>query len=118
MRKYIIVLVFVATFLAAGNLPKITWSQAGQYVGQEAAVTGTIYKTHQTRKVCFINFAYNWRDTFSVVIFRNDWKHFRKVPCNYYHAGDTITAIGLIKWYKGKPEMIIHSGTNIINSGK
>ncbi len=95
------------------SLPKdISWQDAAKHYGKYCTVEGTIVLTKNTGKVCFLNFHRNWRKYFTVVIFADYFADFPPHPETYYMK-KSVRVTGLIKKYKGKPEMIIDSPAQI-----
>jgi len=84
----------------------IPWDLAGRYVGKYKTVEGTISRTHNSGKACFLNFHNNWTRYFSLVIFENVFHRFEGHPEDYY-LNKRVRASGKIKLYKGRPEMVI-----------
>lgn len=90
----------------------ISWRDAAYHYGQSKVVEGTIVATHNTGKVCYLNFHTNWRKYFTAVIFASDFGSFPRHPEDYY-LKKKVRITGLIKEYKGKPEIIIKSPSQI-----
>lgn len=90
----------------------ISWRDAAQYYGQKKTVEGKIVASNNTGKVCFLNFHADWKKYFTAVIFASDFNKFPEHPEQYY-LNRTVRVSGLIKEYKGKPEIILKSPTQI-----
>jgi micrococcal nuclease len=75
-------------------------------------VEGTIVVSNNTGKVCFLNFDRDWKNNFTAVIFASDFASFPAHPEDYY-LNRTVQVTGLIKEYKGKPEIIVKSPSQI-----
>jgi len=86
---------------------------AANYCGQVRTVEGTIVETKNTGRVCFLNFSPNWRTDFTAVIFASD---FSKFPANpeTYCRGKNVRVTGSIQEYRGKPEIILKSQSQIV----
>ncbi len=95
----------------------ISWQDADKYYGQTKTVEGTIVATNNIGKVCFLNFHKNWRKYFTAVIFSSNFDEFPSNPEDYY-LNRTVRVRGLIKEYKGKPEIILKSPSQIEIIGK
>lgn len=62
--------------------------------------------------VCFLNFDKNYKQSFKVVIFISDFHKFPSHIDNFYlHKNIQVT--GIIKEYKGKPEIIVNDPSQI-----
>lgn len=90
----------------------ISWRVAADYYGQNKTVEGTIVAAKNTGKVCFLNFHADWKKYFTAVIFASDFGKFPQHPEDYY-LKKKVRVTGLIKEYKGKPEIIIKSPLQI-----
>ena len=90
----------------------ISWHDAAKYYGQTKTVEGKIVTSNNTGKVCFLNFHKDWRRHFTAVIFASDFKKFPAHPEDYY-LNRVVRVKGLIKEYRGKPEIILKSPSQI-----
>ena len=90
----------------------ISWRDAAQYYGQEKIVEGKIVVSNNTGKVCFLNFHKNWKKYFTAVIFSSDFDKFPARPEDHY-LNRKVRVRGLIKEYKGKPEIILKGSAQI-----
>lgn len=90
----------------------ISWDEADQFYGQTKIVEGKIVASHNTGKVCFLNFHTDWRRYFTAVIFAGDFDKFPIHPEDHY-LGRRVRVNGLIKEYRGKPEIILKSPSQI-----
>ena len=107
--------VFILVFaigLAAYAADVISWKDADKHYGQTKTVEGTVVATHNTGKVCFLNFHENWKIYFTAVIFASDFHKFPDNPEDYY-LDKKVRVTGKIKKYKGKPEIILKSPAQI-----
>jgi micrococcal nuclease len=102
-----------------GNVPRssdqtgvISWQDAHLYYGTTKTVKGTVVATNNTGKVCFLNFHTNWKKYFTAVIFSSDFDKFPAHPEDIY-LNQKVLVTGLIKEYKGKPEIILKSPSQI-----
>jgi len=89
----------------------ISWQDAGKYVGKEMTVEGLIVHTYKAEKACFLDFSKE-KGNFYVVIFPGDYAKFSESPEKLY-ADKKIKVKGLIKDYKGTPEIIVSSPDQI-----
>lgn len=90
----------------------VAWQDARQVIGQRATVEGTIVATHNSGKACFLNFHRNYRRHFTAVIFRRAFDRFPNRPEDHYR-GKRVRVTGLVKEYKGKPEIILNDSSQI-----
>lgn len=104
--------------------PVVSWKDAGNYIGQKITVTGTVVRTHDSGKATFLNFAADWKGTFSAVIFAS-------LACDFPEAPSTlllnkeVRITGKVKDYKGSSEIVIEKvsqltwadGTPVISGG-
>lgn len=90
----------------------VSWQEAAQYYGDYKTVIGRIVTTHNSGKACFLNFHPDYRNHFTAVIFRSDYSLFPRAPETYYR-GKSVRVSGLIKKYRGKPEIILNSPSQI-----
>lgn len=95
-----------------GNSEIISWRDADKYYGQNKIVEGVIVIANNTGKVCFLNFDRDWKKYFTAVIFAGDFDEFPAHPEEYY-LKRRVRVRGLIKEYKGKPEIILKSPSQI-----
>ena len=94
------------------NSEIISWRDADKYYGQNKIVEGTVVVANNTGKVCFLNFDRDWKRYFTAVIFAGDFDKFPAHPEKYY-LKRKVRVRGLIKEYKGKPEIILKSSSQI-----
>ncbi len=90
----------------------ISWRAADKYYGQVKTVEGVVVASNNTGKVCFLNFHQNWRNYFTAVIFASDFDKFPAHPEDHY-LNRRVRVSGLIKEYRGKPEIVLKSTSQI-----
>lgn len=90
----------------------ISWQDAAEHYGETCTVEGKIVATHNSGKACFLNFHPNWREYFTAVIFASAFNQFPPNPEGHYR-GKRVRVTGRIKQYKGKPEIILNSPSQI-----
>jgi micrococcal nuclease len=90
----------------------VSWRDAAKYYGQTKSVEGKIVASNNTGKVCFLNFHRDWRHNFTAVIFASDFSKFPAHPEDHY-LNRVVRVTGLIKEYRGKPEIILKSPSQI-----
>jgi len=92
--------------------PIISWRQAAKHINEFVTVEGTIVRTHNSGKACFLNFHPNWRQTFSAVIFARSFPAFPPRPEDFYR-GKQVRVKGVVVEYEGRPEIILESPDQI-----
>jgi len=90
----------------------VSWKEAHKYYGKIVTVEGRVVATYNSGKACFLNFHKNWRRYFTAVIFASNFRKFSSAPEEYYR-NKKVRVKGLVKEYKGKPEIIVTSPTQI-----
>lgn len=90
----------------AAGLEVVSWANAGRYIGRLVAVEGRVVATHNSGKVCHLNFHEDYRRHFSVAIFAQDFAKFPPNPEQYYLKRN-VRVTGIVKSYKGAPEIIV-----------
>jgi micrococcal nuclease len=93
------------------NLPVIDWDNADNYYYQYVIIEGTIVDTYNSGIVCFLNFHPDYH-YFTAVIFACDFPGFPYPPDTHY-LDKKVQIIGIIKEYKGSPEIIIKTPEQI-----
>ncbi len=83
----------------------------GSLYGQIVTVKGIIVNTYNSGKACFLNFHNDWKKYFTAVIFMSDFSKFRS-PEDYYYL-KKVKVRGMLKEYKGKPEIIVKTPSQI-----
>jgi micrococcal nuclease len=94
------------------DIPLISWEDASQHLGEYVIVEGTIVDTYTSGNVCFLHFHEEWDKYFSAVIFSMDLPSFEWSP-EVYYLGKRVQIIGLLKEYKGSPEIIVKTPEQI-----
>ena len=92
------------------EIPVIDWKDADKYYNQYVIIEGTIVNTFNSGNVCFLNFDTNYQ--FTAVIFASDFPGFPFIP-EVFYLGKTVQIIGIIKEYKGSPEIIVKTPDQI-----
>ncbi|MCF8127818.1 MAG: thermonuclease family protein [Deltaproteobacteria bacterium] len=105
------------TFLKSEPIAKqvgrrISWESAGKYIGEHVTVQGTIVRSYNSGKACFLNFHQNFTRYMSLTIFENALRKFPFQPETYY-LHKTVRVKGKIKIYKGRPEIVVESPKQI-----
>ena len=86
---------------------RITTAQAKDNIGRVRMIEAQVTDTHLTEKLLILKF----KNNFKAVIYKNNipfgLKDMARSP-NKYFKGKTVRVYGLIKEYKGHPEIVIH----------
>ena len=90
----------------------VPWQQAAKHLNEFATVEGVVALTRRTEKACFLNFHSDWQKSFSAVIFASRFDAFPPKPEDHYRS-KKVRVTGLIKDYKGRPEIILESPDQI-----
>ena len=93
------------------NLPVITWSEAENYYNQYIIIEGITIDTYSSGIMCFLNFRTDYQYC-TAVIFACDIPGFADTP-DIYYLGRKVQIVGIIKEYKGSPEIIIKTPDQI-----
>lgn len=94
------------------HLEVIPWQDVDKHYGEYATVEGTIVATHNSGKVCFLNFHRDYRRSFTAVIFASTFPLFPANPEKYYYD-KKVRISGQIKEYNGRPEIILDNPSQI-----
>jgi len=89
-----------------GWIKVITFDEAGKYLNRLVTVTGKVVGTYRSDKVLLLNFHQDYRSYFKVAVFATDLGKFPPVPEDYYKMR-TVRVTGVVKEYKGAPEIIV-----------
>jgi micrococcal nuclease len=89
------------------GLAVVSWLDAADHVGRLVAVEGRVVATYNSGKVCHLNFHEDYRRYFSVAIFSQDFAKFPPSPEQYYLKRN-VRVTGIVKSYKGAPEIIVN----------
>ena len=95
------------------KLPVISWGEAKDYYGKKVIVKGKIINTYKAEEVTFLNFAENYDETLTIVIFNDDLNKFSFQPEDYF-LNKSVEVLGEIKKYEGSPEIIIKNPSSIL----
>ena len=95
----------------------ITPQDAAKYIGQQKTVYGKVthayFAAPYKGQLTFLNFGRPYPDqTFTVLIWGSDRGKFEKPPERLY-LGKEICVTGMIKSYRGKPEIIVEEPSQI-----
>ena len=121
VRFRAIIVSLVLTIAAASTVwaegTRITADQAKEYIGQTTTVCGTVasakFAKWAKRKPTFLNLGAPYpKQVFTVVIRGDDRAAFGEPEKSY--AGKNICVTGLIKSFRGKPEIAASSPSQIV----
>ncbi|MEA3369091.1 MAG: thermonuclease family protein [Candidatus Ratteibacteria bacterium] len=90
----------------------IAWRDAHNYYGKYVTVKGTVVDTVNSGKACFLNFHPEGKKDFRAVIFSSDFHRFPDSPENYFN-NKQVKIFGLVREYKGMPEIILRDSWQI-----
>lgn len=96
---------------------EITIAEAKDHEGEKVTICAEIKETFYNAKAkgqpTMLNFGSAYpKNTFSCIIWKDDLKNFNYEPAAYL-KGKQVCVTGIIKIYKGKPEMEIHTQEQI-----
>ncbi len=95
------------------KLPIISWEEAEKHYGEEVIVKGKVVSTYQSDEVTYLNFAENYWETLTIVIFNDDLNKFAIEPEMFFNRKEVLL-MGRIKKYEDSPEIIIENPHSII----
>ena len=92
----------------------ISYLDAGNYIGKTKNVEGTIVKTfkYTKGKIIFLDFHDPYQGYFTAIIRSSYWDMFPFAPEDYY-KGREVRVTGEIIEYKGSPEIVVRSPSQI-----
>lgn len=94
------------------QLPVIPWQKVDEYIGEKVIVEGEVIDTYDSGKAVFLNFAEEYWNTFSAVIFVSDKYKFSNNPAQHYLHKE-VRIRGKVKEYEESPEIIIEEPEQI-----
>lgn len=114
----VLIIVLAAGHLAAQAQEKaISWEEAGNYIGREVVVEGTIVRTFNSGRACFLNFHPDYQRYLSLVILAADFSRFPLQPEQYF-LNKKVRARGRVQLYRGRLEIILNSPDQITITGE
>jgi DNA/RNA endonuclease YhcR with UshA esterase domain len=108
-------MLFILLLISFGcTAQTITPLQAKDYVGKSVTVCGKVDGTYTSKSGnIFINLGGNYpNQSFAVVIFSENAGLFDDDPASTYR-GKSICGTGMVRLYKGKPEIIVSDPSQI-----
>ncbi len=103
---------FPTTGLATPECGYISYKDARKFLYQKVKVEMPVRETYNSGRVIWLMPNADQDTNFKVVIFPSVWSKWPQVP-DVYYKGKTIRAYGLIKTYRGWPEMIVNDPSQI-----
>lgn len=113
----LIIVLAVGPPVAYGQDKVISWEEAGNYLGQEVVVEGTIVRTFNSGRACFLNFHPDYQRYLSLVILAADFSKFPPQPEQYF-LNKKVRARGRVLLYRGRLEIILNSPAQITVTGE
>lgn len=102
------------TLPAAEPPSVIPYTQARQWAGRNAVVSGTIRYLFNNGKQVLIGFSNPHQGSFKILIPQATWGQFGSPPERLYSVGQRIRVVGLIRWYQGDPAIYVSSPAQIL----
>ncbi|MDR3570104.1 MAG: hypothetical protein P4L43_18930 [Syntrophobacteraceae bacterium] len=116
MKKIVtpLVLLVLLGFLPRAQAQGIAPEEAGKYIGKQQTVCGKVFKafyaTRAKGEPTLLDLGRS--HLFTVLIWGEDRNKFEKPPETLY-GGKQICVTGIIKNYRGRPEMIVRAPSQI-----
>ena len=113
MKKIILGLVISFLSISSFGQTKISIEDASKHYGEKVTICSKVYGTKALEKVTFIDLGAAYPNSLlTVVIFAKDRTNFKEAPDAMYNDRN-ICVTGVVKPYKGKPEIIVSSPDEI-----
>ena len=103
---------FPTSGLATPQCGYISYKDARKFLYQKVKVEMPVRETYNSGRVIWLMPDADVDSNFKVVIFPSVWGKWPKVP-DVLYKGKTIRAYGLVKTYRGWPEMIVNDPSQI-----
>lgn len=85
--------------------------EAGEYEGKDVTVKGFVADVYKSEKVAYLNFIEKFpRNPFTAVIFASRFASFKDIDS---YERKTVEVTGRVSQYKGKPQIILDSESQI-----
>ncbi len=91
----------------------VPWYEARRYLGQVITAEGKIVKTHNTGKVCFLNFVEDFRGRFYVILFEDVLDRWPAPPEQYF-LNKTIRVTGEVRTHNSTPQLQVRKAEQIV----
>ena len=113
MKKLILGFIITIFYSQAFCQTKISIEDASKHYGEKVTICSKVYGTKALEKVTFIDLGAAYPNSLlTVVIFAKDRTNFKEAPDAMYNDRN-ICVTGVVKPYKGKPEIIVSSPDEI-----
>ncbi|MBC7349235.1 MAG: OB-fold nucleic acid binding domain-containing protein [Candidatus Aminicenantes bacterium] len=99
------------------RLQTVSWEEAEKYVGQEVLVEGTIVRTFNSGRACFLNFHPDYDRYLSLVILAADFNKFPAEPERYY-LNKKVEVRGRVMLYRNRLEIVLNSPAQVTITGE
>lgn len=90
----------------------VPWAEAAKYYGRKAVIEGEVAATYRSEAVCFLNFNADYSRDFFAVIHASAFQQFPPNPEAFY-KGRRVRVTGIVREFKGRPQIILESPTQI-----
>lgn len=115
---FLFIVVFLLTIsFSAHSQVAITPEEAQQHIGQNQTVCGTVASAHYARgsrgQPTFLNLDRPYPNQIFTVLIWGDKRSLFNEPPEKYFSGKRICVTGTIKSYRGKPEIIVNSPSQV-----
>jgi len=112
MKKLLLSLMIVCASAISVSAQQLTPDEAAKHIGETVTVCGKIYGGKyfdNGNKMTLLNMGAAFpKSPLTIVINADDRKNFKNAPEDFY-TNKTVCIKGVIKEYKGKPQIIIQS---------
>lgn len=90
----------------------IPWTDAGDHLNKVIGVEGKIVDTYNSGRACFLNFTKQWQGEFYLAILGSNLNAFDQPPEKKF-LNKAVRAVGKVKMYKGRPQIVIETPQHI-----
>jgi hypothetical protein len=98
----------LALAAALDAAPIVSWRDAGDHVGEFVTIEGDVLDAHMAGDTCVIEFTHDDAHAFRALLLVPLVTSLPGHPDRLYR-GKRIRASGLVRRYKGRPEMVLHN---------
>jgi endonuclease YncB( thermonuclease family) len=95
------------------RVDQVSWREAPERLGEVVNVQGKFVATHNTGRICFLNFHENYREHLTAVIFEPSFPLFPERPERFY-KGKNVRLLGRVTEYRGRPQVRVHAPDQIV----